>query len=219
VHRRVFRLMSVLSLVTAVAVAYWTHSYVRWVALLTTRSGLWIELRASPTRETLLVTRTTGWRWRTQIRICTAASMPCEFASPSWTRGGAEKLGIGWSVGKCSLALRQDGTPMTLKQYRDLSLSSPTPWEPMTTPVNYVQWRARSSLIECVTLVLPSVWIIVSARRWMVRRRRRGLGLCVACGYDLRGSARICPECGSAVVVSRTQRPAGVTNRRNPESP
>lgn len=32
----------------------------------------------------------------------------------------------------------------------------------------------------------------------IVRRRRRRRGLCQACGYDLRGSAERCPECGRA---------------------
>ena len=30
------------------------------------------------------------------------------------------------------------------------------------------------------------------------RRKRKKLGLCVGCGYDLRGSSGNCPECGAA---------------------
>ena len=30
-------------------------------------------------------------------------------------------------------------------------------------------------------------------------RKRKKLGLCVACGYDLRGSAGCCPECGTEI--------------------
>ena len=30
------------------------------------------------------------------------------------------------------------------------------------------------------------------------RRKRKKLGLCLKCGYDLRGSKELCPECGMA---------------------
>lgn len=37
------------------------------------------------------------------------------------------------------------------------------------------------------------------------RRARRRRGLCVACGYDLRGSSSgTCPECGHATITSAT---------------
>lgn len=43
-----------------------------------------------------------------------------------------------------------------------------------------------------LTAGLPSAWL------WL-RGRRRAPGLCVHCGYDLRGNASgVCPECGAA---------------------
>ncbi|MEX2212547.1 MAG: hypothetical protein WD768_00370 [Phycisphaeraceae bacterium] len=43
--------------------------------------------------------------------------------------------------------------------------------------------------------ILPTYWLFTRHRE---PRRRAALGLCVACGYDLRGSeSGACPECGS----------------------
>ena len=49
-------------------------------------------------------------------------------------------------------------------------------------------------------VVLTPVWckIVAGAARWRRRRGRVKRGLCVVCGYDLRGSAGTCPECGTA---------------------
>jgi hypothetical protein len=49
-------------------------------------------------------------------------------------------------------------------------------------------------LVALVT-VLPFVWVVVRKQR---ASKRRGLGLCVACGYDMRGiGGAVCPECGA----------------------
>lgn len=49
--------------------------------------------------------------------------------------------------------------------------------------------------------VYMMVWAVVDIRRTWQKRRRRALGLCVVCGYDLRASAERCPECGTEIAT------------------
>jgi hypothetical protein len=50
-----------------------------------------------------------------------------------------------------------------------------------------------------VTAVLPVLWLALRLRELAEVRRRRRLGLCPSCGYDLTGNVSgLCPECGSA---------------------
>ena len=67
------------------------------------------------------------------------------------------------------------------------------PW-PRMTPVI---WSVAVPLVIPAALfaILPGVGL---ARR-MGRRKRKKLGLCLKCGYDLRASKDRCPECGSTI--------------------
>ena len=51
-----------------------------------------------------------------------------------------------------------------------------------------------------IVVLLPLGVLLLRANWWRPRRRRR-LGLCDRCGYDLRGTPERCPECGAAVVA------------------
>ena len=51
-------------------------------------------------------------------------------------------------------------------------------------------------LLFLLSGVLPLVWFTRFRRSRVITLRRDG-GLCVNCGYDLRASSQLCPECGT----------------------
>jgi hypothetical protein len=51
-------------------------------------------------------------------------------------------------------------------------------------------------LVASLLLVLPILWMT----RFLTARRAQRQGLCRTCGYDLRASSDLCPECGTAIV-------------------
>lgn len=74
--------------------------------------------------------------------------------------------------------------------------------------IRTIFWRNggvnRSVHIPCwfVTLVFwtpPALWLLQMCRAWRRRCRRERLGLCPACGYDLRATKDRCPECGRVI--------------------
>ena len=67
----------------------------------------------------------------------------------------------------------------------------------------YTQFRIRALLLPYWFLILVSApLVIVSARRSLVRWRWKSSGRCTSCGYDLRFSSGVCPECGAADRIS-----------------
>ena len=45
--------------------------------------------------------------------------------------------------------------------------------------------------------LVTALWVQSLLSHYDRRRKRKKLGLCVKCGYDLRGSKDRCPECGT----------------------
>ncbi|MEX2213328.1 MAG: hypothetical protein WD768_04330 [Phycisphaeraceae bacterium] len=62
--------------------------------------------------------------------------------------------------------------------------------------------------VALVASILPCLWIL-HRRRHNRRFRRAAAGLCPRCGYDPRGPATKCPECGSALVTMRIPQSPG----------
>ena len=82
------------------------------------------------------------------------------------------------------------------------------------------RWRPRfdrSTLPTMARLVVP-LWILVAVFALSLTlcclpvyrcRKRKKLGLCLKCGYDLRGSGERCPECGTAIEMDRPRLQGG----------
>ena len=66
-------------------------------------------------------------------------------------------------------------------------------------------WRVqfRPWLLLIPPIILPAIWI----KRFTRRRRMLRIGLCLACGYDLRATGGRCPECGTERPTPHTGTP------------
>ncbi len=58
------------------------------------------------------------------------------------------------------------------------------------------QPMARAVPLWMPAFLFAAIFCLCRPLRHIRRRKRKKLGLCVKCGYDLRGSEDRCPECG-----------------------
>ncbi|MDB5330239.1 MAG: hypothetical protein JWP03_1390 [Phycisphaerales bacterium] len=65
---------------------------------------------------------------------------------------------------------------------------------------DFKRFASTLFVVAAAAAVPEAVAVAILFRRprpWYFQRRRRGSGLCSACGYDLRATPDRCPECGA----------------------
>jgi len=70
------------------------------------------------------------------------------------------------------------------------------------------QWTRDFAAVWVPHWSLALLFAMLPARRmqlWLRSRRRKARGLCLSCGYDLRGGSQQCPECGSTIPTNTVQ--------------
>jgi hypothetical protein len=106
---------------------------------------------------------------------------------------------LAFNAARDSWELRSEGGGLTVYQ-RDRS-----PWffagsaTDGKTVARY-NWNEVFGFPYWLAVIATAPVPVARAAKWMRRRRRRSKGLCLACGYDLRMTPELCPECGVAAV-------------------
>lgn len=108
-----------------------------------------------------------------------------------------------------SISYHEYGWPMRAARGRMVTDQGPTPTERMDWMVDVVwgQWAMYVPLkpmplgfaVNTLCYVGVTLLLVLGAKltcAWVLTRRRRARGRCVACGYPLDGDMARCPECG-----------------------
>ncbi|MCH8964385.1 MAG: hypothetical protein IIB58_05455 [Planctomycetes bacterium] len=86
----------------------------------------------------------------------------------------------------------------TGKFWRNWNPIRPFRWDNSTITWRGATYRTKTiSFPHWLFVLVFSIPLFVAGKRVYRRRKRKKLGLCVKCGYDLRASKDRCPECGT----------------------
>ena len=107
-----------------------------------------------------------------------------------WWSRNSSSLKVHWGDGREETYPLSDGTDWVIGGFSDFE----TRWTPA--------YRADTRRIQFILplwippLLFLALVLFLNAIPSLRRRKRKKLGLCLKCGYDLRASKDRCPECG-----------------------
>jgi hypothetical protein len=109
-----------------------------------------------------------------------------------------------WQHGMVQLSAWPDGSVRRLTPTEIQRLFVVTPAPLRTAPTWYLEvMEIRYWWVIAVCGALPMFRLLARVRRGRVSRGRHRRGLCIRCGYDLRGTSERCPECGTEPAQAR----------------
>jgi hypothetical protein len=143
-----------------------------------------------------------GWPWPVRLRVRSAADADEveHYTIGPWREDWNRPIGKNGAIssGLVVAWVGSDGTPPRVSaRWNPTSPLSPSAPMPARVVSNAPHWA-----LIVLTGLLPATWLMLRQRRRMLLRRRRRLGLCLHCGYDLKGNVSgVCTECGVAAAA------------------
>src|SRR5688572_25942473 len=189
--RRLFTVLSALSLLLCAALLWTSLSGFRYGRWFRSQSGHWwlLECRAG---RVLVLTLDPGDSPRVRDVYPTWRS----WRSREFCLSGHDVVGGGWAGEQWWLGLEYEhGRKWLMLRGAD----SPYLWvgDMAGPPVPFQEVSAPCAMLAVLAAFLPAGWL--GQRAWQGARRKRlaSRGLCRGCGYDLRATPGRCPECGT----------------------
>lgn len=199
--RRIFAVLSAVSLLAAIAVGYWALGGPSFWQLAYAGRGRLFALEPDY-KARVKLTVIQNWpgnaplRWRRLEGNCaTMGIASIKIASSrSWGFGVETTTDtIALTIDEMGLPLLEEGTRTDFSRQR----------------FSYEQaWSLRIDLLTAFLafVVLPGLWLAATLFKWHRNKKRRLRGLCVKCAYDLRASTECCPECGTLIPAQPRER-------------